>query len=257
MPCGLTSGADYPDYLKGILKEIAVGNDGDLKACACSLRSPVNNEGCPILDEDGKVGAFPFCVSEWPEYGTSPLSLKTIMIAFWRVKTWRFTINARLKMILGNGNIIPGNYSGSITSQFNKGFSINQQAKTIKKQTDLVCMANLYSDDYGFISGPNVDDPIPAGLGGINIYNYITRDAWNNFHGLPLPSMASNFDGGDAFWYGNRFENETQIGTLYYIIDGKTVGSAPINRGDNPNIFFWPNGGGYIESSLEAIEYWH
>ena len=61
MPCALTSDADYPDYLKSILKEIDSGNDDALKACACALKSPVTDEGCTILDEDGKVGAFPFC----------------------------------------------------------------------------------------------------------------------------------------------------------------------------------------------------
>jgi hypothetical protein len=61
MPCALTEPSNYPDYLKKILKEIAVGDDDTLKACACSLRSPTTEDGCLIVDEDKKVGAFPFC----------------------------------------------------------------------------------------------------------------------------------------------------------------------------------------------------
>ena len=62
MPCALTSGADYPDYLKSILKEIDAGNDEALKVCACALKSPVTDGGCTILDEDDKIVAFPFCL---------------------------------------------------------------------------------------------------------------------------------------------------------------------------------------------------
>lgn len=62
MPCALTSPDNYPDYLEGILKEIDAGNDENLKACACSLKTPTTDEGCPIVDEDGKIGGFPFCI---------------------------------------------------------------------------------------------------------------------------------------------------------------------------------------------------
>jgi hypothetical protein len=36
------------------------GNDDVFKACACGLKTPTNDEGCPILDEDGKVGLSHF-----------------------------------------------------------------------------------------------------------------------------------------------------------------------------------------------------
>lgn len=107
MPCALLENADYPGYLKTILKEIAVGNDENLKACACQLKSPLNGEGCPILDEDGKLGAFPFCI----ETTTSDpkniqvvqsiinlkkpyrvgLKLKELMNLYWRVKDFKIT----------------------------------------------------------------------------------------------------------------------------------------------------------------------
>lgn len=92
MPCPINS--DYPDYLKSILKEIAVGNDTTLKNCACSLRSPTTEVGCTILDEDGKAGAFPFCIplvtdgvgdsTDWP----LKLTLKQAMFLYWQVKNW-------------------------------------------------------------------------------------------------------------------------------------------------------------------------
>jgi hypothetical protein len=66
MPCVLTESGNYPDYLKSILKKIAVENDNEAKACACSLRTPLTDEGCPITDEDGKLVAFPFCLTDSP-----------------------------------------------------------------------------------------------------------------------------------------------------------------------------------------------
>lgn len=97
MACALTPGADYPDYLKNILTEINSGNDNDLKACACSLKSPVTDEGCTILDEDGKIGAFPFCstlvtdgVGDNTDYPLK-LTLKQMMKLYWQTSTWAFS----------------------------------------------------------------------------------------------------------------------------------------------------------------------
>lgn len=92
MPCALTSLDNYPDYLKNYLKEIAASNDENLKICACQLKTPLNNEGCPIVDEDGKVGAFPFCVTsvnnpqEAGYLGSigSGLTLKQAMEIYWK-----------------------------------------------------------------------------------------------------------------------------------------------------------------------------
>jgi len=90
MPCALTSNTDYPGYIKAILKEIDAGNDETLKACACSLKTPVTDEGCPILDEDGKVGAFPFCWTQSDISGVGAntrwpvgVSLKQAMNLYW------------------------------------------------------------------------------------------------------------------------------------------------------------------------------
>ena len=107
MPCALTSDADYPDYLKSILKEIEAGNDEELKACACALRSPVTDEGCPVVDEDGKVGAFPYCIAEGNNVGpTTPrplgFSMKQIMRMYW----FGFNIDIYLSV----NTIIQANY---------------------------------------------------------------------------------------------------------------------------------------------------
>jgi hypothetical protein len=94
MPCALTEPGNYPDYLKTILKTIAVGDDDHLKACACSLRSPVTDEGCLIVDKDGKIGAFPFCstlVEDGVGDGTNyplKLTLKQAMFLYWQVKNF-------------------------------------------------------------------------------------------------------------------------------------------------------------------------
>jgi hypothetical protein len=92
MPCALIEPDGYPNYLKAILKEIEAGNDDELKACACSLRTPVTDEGCLITDEDGKLLAFPFCLTDSPPpppYYTSRvatsigLSYKDAMRLYW------------------------------------------------------------------------------------------------------------------------------------------------------------------------------
>ena len=94
MPCALISDADYPDYIKKMLKIINVGDDNTLKACACSLRSPVTDEGCPVVDEDGKIGLFPFCVTQAGQVGNNTsnpvgMSLKDVMTLYWKPKTFR------------------------------------------------------------------------------------------------------------------------------------------------------------------------
>ena len=100
MPCALTSDADYPDYLKKILKEIDIGDDDELTNCACKLVTPITDEGCEILDEDNKVGAFPFCctlvtdgVGEDTEYPLK-LTLKQAMNLYWQTTSWNFVASA-------------------------------------------------------------------------------------------------------------------------------------------------------------------
>jgi hypothetical protein len=101
MPCALIEPGNYPGYLKSILKEIEVGNDKELKACACQLRSPVTDEGCPIVDENGKIGAFPFCstlvtdgVGDDTAYPLK-LTLKQAMNLYWKTTDWKFSASAQ------------------------------------------------------------------------------------------------------------------------------------------------------------------
>jgi len=109
MPCALTEPNNYPDYLKSILKEIAAGNDDNLKTCACSLTSPVTDEDCLIVDEDGKVAAFPFCctlvtdgVGDNTEYPLK-LTLKQAMDLYWQTTTWKFSASAQSSSRCANG----------------------------------------------------------------------------------------------------------------------------------------------------------
>jgi hypothetical protein len=54
MACGLTN-SNYPDYLSSILSDINAGNDDELKACACNLKS--------YVDVNSKPYALPICIS--------------------------------------------------------------------------------------------------------------------------------------------------------------------------------------------------
>lgn len=106
MPCALAEPGNYPDYLKAILKEIATGDDDKLKTCACSLRSPTTADGCLIVDQDKKVGAFPFCiplvtdgVGDNTDYPLK-LTLKQAMFLYWQVKNWSNKITSTGAVII-------------------------------------------------------------------------------------------------------------------------------------------------------------
>jgi hypothetical protein len=172
MPCALTSEADYPDYLKSILNEIEAGNDEALKACACSLKTPTTNGGCPILGEDNKVGAFPFCLTYIEEDTSSvgdgtnyplKLSLKDAMNLYW--SSFRFenditySVNADKKIrtnhlrdpscncittqtYSNNAKYIPKDFSkGSKKIKQNIGTNdeINTATWKLNEKKDLVC----------------------------------------------------------------------------------------------------------------------
>lgn len=107
MPCALTEPENYPDYLKSILKEINVGDDDELKDCACKIISPVTNQGCLVVDEDGKVGGFPFCIAQGNNVGpTTPrplgFSMKQIMRMYW--------LGFNIDIYLSVNTIIQANY---------------------------------------------------------------------------------------------------------------------------------------------------
>jgi hypothetical protein len=122
MPCALTEPDNYPDYLKTILKEIAAGDDDELKACACSLRSPTTEDGCLIVDENKKVGAFPFCLSlvtdgvgDDTAYPLK-LTLKQAMNLYWQTTNWKFSASAQSSSSCGNSYSINYTQNKRITS---------------------------------------------------------------------------------------------------------------------------------------------
>lgn len=62
MPCAAINNVDDRDYIKSLKTNVLVGNDDEEKACLCQCKVPTTSEGCPILDENNKVGLFPFCI---------------------------------------------------------------------------------------------------------------------------------------------------------------------------------------------------
>lgn len=86
---------EYPEYIKSIIKQINAENNNQLKSCLCANNStPLDDQGCPILDEDGKVGLFPFCVpivedgvGDDTDYPIK-LTLKQAMNLYWKVNSW-------------------------------------------------------------------------------------------------------------------------------------------------------------------------
>ena len=146
MPCALTEPDNYPDYLKSILKEIEAGNDEKLKACACSLQTPITDEGCPITDSDSKLGAFPFCiplvangVGDNTDYPLK-LTLKQAMNLYWQTTSWGFGAFANgasnCSCSVGCGTLTEyRNHSGS--KRITSGTSIEIESAPPKK--NLVC----------------------------------------------------------------------------------------------------------------------
>lgn len=93
MPCGAIENVDDRDYIKSLKKAVLVGNDLEEKACLCECRVPTTSEGCPVLDEDHKVGLFPFCIplvdeSTVGENTNYPIkmTLKQVMDLYWGKK---------------------------------------------------------------------------------------------------------------------------------------------------------------------------
>jgi len=139
MPCALTEPGNYPDYLKKILSIIDVGNDNDLKACACSLRSPVNSEGCLILDSDNKIGAIPTCFAGECGFchGLVTTNLSDLMEIYWKVKSWKITASGGF--VTSDETPASVSYSGS--------FGLIRENPIIS-QKNLVCIAASFGGFY-------------------------------------------------------------------------------------------------------------
>jgi len=211
MPCALTEPTNYPAYLQTILKEINAGNNDDLKDCACSLRSPVNDEGCPIIDEDGKIGAFPFCcplVTTGVGANTNyplKLTLKQAMLLYWQVKSFNhsftesshYTVFGQPPGPCVSVSPIPG------LSQARSGtmLILDQNFEAITEYKKRVCSSrialfyyfNSYSEGiFGYLFGNGIEPPIKYKKEGDTYYFY------------PFFQMSAIGDYGHA-WSINEF----------------------------------------------------
>jgi hypothetical protein len=155
MPCALTEPDNYPDYIKRILKKIAVGNDNDLKSCACSLRSPVNDDGCLALDSNGKVGAFTKCIQTASSPDNCPWTLEEAMALNWRVRAWKFQ---------ANGIYVVDDVAKPFTSTVILTSEIEES-----KEEKLVCGDNIFFyDDPEFNKASEISFLYPKKIG--NLY---------------------------------------------------------------------------------------
>ena len=254
MPCAITEPGNYPDYLKTILKKIAAGNNTDLQACACSLRTPVDNQGCPIVDEDGKIGAFPFCLSiGTPEEGLQylELTLKQAMTLFWKVKTWEGKASGNIKC---NGG---PNFDDSTDTYISNGYAefSNNYAPYFPPnftQEKLVCPF-LSSDFRGYIGDQTIkfNDQAPQTAKFNSLTYYCSSevgaviDSNSNIIYVPF-DMQSSAVYTSRIW-GNDYAGECELSFEGY------KESFPMYAFCN-----WGGSkiGGSISMSVRAKEYW-
>jgi hypothetical protein len=104
MACGLTSSLSYPDYLKSILKEINIGNDTDLKVCACNLSSYIDVNTKPYLlpicigsvnGEDNEIYTIlnDYIISQGGTTALQPIDPQRIMELQYKYKGFTLNIN--------------------------------------------------------------------------------------------------------------------------------------------------------------------
>lgn len=94
------SDISFPSYLDSLIKEIEYGNDNNKKDCACSLKIPKKENGCPILDSNNKAGAFNECLIIGNPPSTGPdtdfpfsMNLADISKIYWQGKKWKITFS--------------------------------------------------------------------------------------------------------------------------------------------------------------------
>lgn len=250
MPCGLISNLDYESNLKRILKEINAGNNIELKTYACSLKTPITNEGCAITNTEGKTCAFPFCIENGVINTGSfiTLSFDQLINLWWKVKVISCNINhpsidffvaykRNFKLYPGNNNI----YS-SIFGRF------NNDSKLVFPYLYAYDEQSVY-DSFGGITTSNSD----GWLTNWPLINWNGIKQQNNTFYVPLDF---NFDEGD---------NQPKIASTNYNFD-----SNPAYTDTYPTIcnffgqtvqahYFNPFGGQaippYLTVSIES--YWN
>jgi hypothetical protein len=251
MPCALTEPGDYPDYIKSILKKIEVENDNTLKACACSLRSPVNDDGCLILDSDGKLGAFPFCIAPGNlDLDEFSLDLKDAMSAFWRVKAWKYTINGYVNIVQTDPQSSQFRiYSGSVIVRSDGPGLWNRTP--IIKQKELVCF------EEGLVEVPG--NRVTVNYRGGNGYTQVENvEVYGVFNYSPKKVEQNKFSFFSIYinkaHYGVQFYTNAQgsrMGIQTCRIDGKVVNTSTLYSYENI-----PQMTADLNINIDAIEYW-
>jgi hypothetical protein len=190
MPCAITEPNNYPDYIKSILNEISAGNDDDLKGCACGLRSPVTEDGCLILDEDGKVAAFPFCcplVTTGVGANTNyplKLTLKQAMLLYWQVKSFNHSITESSHYtVFGQppGPCVSVGRSGTSERRSGTMLILDQNFEAITEYKKRVCSSRIllfyyYNSNseaiFGYLFGNGIEPPMKYKKEGDTYYFY-------------------------------------------------------------------------------------
>jgi hypothetical protein len=241
MGCALTEPDDYPNYLKKILKEIELGNDKKLKACACSLITPVNNDGCPILDSNKKIAAFPFCIEEVESITEGFIgTLEQMMTIWWRVKKWKIKISG-YSVDLDNG----------YTYIFNDiDYEIDPIAYPIK-QEGLVCADGFYFEtplvELGTVS---INSNSYALLGELQLQIGPVQKCGDIF--VITGRAATDFDDG---WAGFRTNSGDMRGDMVVgswsmkFDEGLITGTLFTQAGS------WPSNTS-LNMTISAAEYW-
>ena len=252
MPCALTEPGNYPDYLKSILKRIDVENDTESKTCACSLRTPVDDEGCPITDSDGKLGAFPFCSTAGSllrdEYA---LDLKDTMSAFWRVKAWKYTINGYVNVVYGANHQSNGfwTYSGSVIVRSDGPGRWNRAP--ITEQKKLVCVKERLVEN----PGNRVKVNFRGGNGYTQVENVEVTAVFNpHLKRVEQNKFSSFYMYINKAHYGVQFYTNAegeQMGIQTCRIDGKVVNTSTLH-----SLSSSPQLTASLSIDIDAVEYW-
>jgi hypothetical protein len=204
MGCALYQPDEYPDYLKIILKRVNLDVDKETKKCACELKSPVSDDGCAIVDQNEKIGAFPtffpYCFNQglppYPDHYIK-VNLATMMKIYWYRK---FTVTA-------NGFLAVGCYYGNADP-------VVADVTTTFTDKDLLCGKPFIT--YNSTAVPNYFQFF------VVIYEQLyqnDKDFYFNFYVLAQDGWFFTAPNGDCAGYG------CECGTFKVKLEGQTLGT--------------------------------